>query len=277
MNRVKATDNFFSLGGSSIRAMRLVNTARRAGFELTVTDVFTTPVLSDMAAAIRPVSSGDVGSPSKCPILTPQRPLSSSSSISISSSLITCLTQLGFVMDNVESVAEAAEAQTYMTAVTELDGEGFSSTFRMESTAGLKVAHITRACERVIQHHTLLRTVFVQYKSTLTQVALKSPPKGRVLITTEEEEGEEEEDDTKTHTLFGDRLPHFRLQVKGEKCYKLRLRIRHALYDAISLPIIIQDICAAYAQQALSRGLNFHDWLSYVNSLDTSASRKFWR
>lgn len=269
LDRVKATDNFFSLGGSSIRAMRLVNTARRAGFALTVTDVFTTPVLSDLAATMRAVPSGQVSNPRGGPIRKPQP-------TRISSSLMTCLTQLGFVMDNVESVAEATDAQADMAALTELDGEGFYATITVQSTAGLEAARIARACERLIRHHALLRTVFVQHGPTLKQVVLKSPPKGMVLVTTEEEE-EGKEDDAVINAVLGDRLPQFRLQVKGEKCHKLHLKIRHALYDAISLPIVLQDLRAAYAQQALSRGPSFHDWISHVKSLNTTASTRFWR
>lgn len=277
LHRVEATDNFFSLGGSSIRAMRLVNTARRAGFALGVTDVFTAPLLSDMAAMMRPVPFGDVGKPSKGPILKPQTSpsFSPSSSTSVSRSLRTCLTQLGFSMDDIESVAEATDAQADMAALTELDGEGFYATITLNSTAGLDVAHITRACKRITEHHALLRTVFVQHKATLKQVVLKSPLKGMVVVTTEVEEGGE--DHVKSLNTFGDMLPYFRLQVKGEKCYKLILKIRHALYDAVSLPIILEDLRAAYAQQALSEGLSFHYWISYVDSLDLATSRKFWR
>lgn len=275
--RVKATDNFFSLGGSSIRAMRLVNTARRSGFALSVADVFTAPVLSDMAATLRPVSSGDTGKPNGVPARTPLAPSSSSSfsSTSISSSLMTYLKQLGFLASNIESVAEATDAQADMAALTEVDGEGFYVTITMESTAGLEVAHITRACERTIEHHPLLRTVFVQHGAVLQQVVLKSPPKGMVLVI--QERYEDEGDHVGMNSVFGDKLPQFLLETRGARCHKLRLKIRHALYDAISLPIILQDLGAAYAQRALSKGPRFHDWISHVRSLDTAASRNYWK
>ncbi|KAK5987983.1 Highly reducing polyketide synthase valA [Cladobotryum mycophilum] len=279
LDRIQATDNFFSLGGSSIRAMRLVNAARRAGFTMTVTDVFTTPVLSDMAAVMRPVPYSNVNKPKGGPIMKPQAPSSSFQPLaSIDNSLMTCLTQLGFVMENIESIAEATDAQAYMAALTELDGQGFYATINLESATGLEPAHITRACEMVIKHHPLLRTVFVQHGATLKQVVLKSPPKGMEQVTIEEdEEGEGKGDGTVINAVLGDRLPHFRLQVKGEKCHRLRLTIRHALYDAIYLPIVLQDLRAAYTQQALSKEPVFHDWISHINSLDTAASRKFWR
>ncbi|KAL9594233.1 MAG: hypothetical protein Q9179_005489 [Wetmoreana sp. 5 TL-2023] len=274
---IKATDDFFSLGGSSIRAMRLVNTARRAGFALTVTDVFSTPVLLDMAAKMRPVPSGHVSNPKGGPFLTSQtRPPSSSNSTSISSSLMTCLTQLGFAMDEIESVAEATDVQADMLAISELDGEGFHTTFTLASTAGFDVARITKACEKLIRHHSLLRTAFVQHGANLEQVVLKTPPKDMILVSTTEGEKDQDKHVGINHVL-GNRLPQFRLQVKGERCHQLRFKIRHAYYDAIYLSMILEDLGAAYAQQSLPRRPCFHDWISHVTSLDKAASRGFWR
>ncbi|KAI0133898.1 hypothetical protein BJ170DRAFT_574622, partial [Xylariales sp. AK1849] len=46
LDTIKATDNFFNIGGSSIRAMRLSHAARRSGIVLSAADVFKTPVFS---------------------------------------------------------------------------------------------------------------------------------------------------------------------------------------------------------------------------------------
>ncbi|KAL8766899.1 MAG: hypothetical protein Q9209_006447 [Squamulea sp. 1 TL-2023] len=278
LDRVKTTDNFFSLGGSSLRAMRLVNAARRAGFALTVTDVFATPVLSDMATIMRPVASSTVSNASKKTMLIPRTP-SSSSSRGISSPLRDCLMQHGLLMDNIENAMRATDTQADMIAVSELDGKGFKATFIMEFAApGLEVGRIIRACEKVIRYHPLLRTVFVQHGATLQQVVLKSPPKGVVQVTTyeEEEEEKEEKEHDGNNTVLGNRLPHFRLQVKGTKCHKLHLKLHHALYDAISLPIIFHDLHAAYAQESLPERPNFQAWVSHIHSLDKAMSRRFW-
>ncbi|KAL9030209.1 MAG: hypothetical protein Q9196_001643 [Gyalolechia fulgens] len=273
-SRIKTTDNFFSLGGSSLRAMRLVNTARRAGFALTVTDVFTTPVLSDMAATMRSVATSvTVGNPrGGGQSLAGPKPRAS-----IGSSLVTCLTQLGFVMDDIERVVEATDLQADMAALTELDGEQFDATFEFESVAGLEVARLVHACERTIRHHPILRTLFVQYGATLQQVVLKFPMKGVVLVTREGNDGKGEEEEEDQGTVLGDRLSQFCLQVKGEMCHKLSVKIRHAFYDAISLPIVFEDLLAAYTpQQALTERPSFHDWVSHIKSLDPAPSKEFW-
>ncbi|RAQ58613.1 nonribosomal peptide synthase [Aspergillus flavus] len=50
--QIKADDSFFTLGGNSITAMKLVELARRRGILFNVADVFAHPVLSDLASRI---------------------------------------------------------------------------------------------------------------------------------------------------------------------------------------------------------------------------------
>ena len=276
LDRVKTTDNFFSLGGSSLRAMRLVNAARRAGFALTVTNVFETPVFSDLAAAMRSAASSSDRTSSKDANVNPQAP--SPSSTGISSSLKTCLIQHGFRMQDIESVAAASDGQADMLAVSELDGKAFRSTVTMQFAApGLEAAKITGACERVIRDHPILRTVFVQHGATLQQVVLKSSPKAIVQVIADKgEAGEESGDHAGMNTVLGHSLPQFHLEVTGTRCHKLRLTIHHTLYDALSLFILFQDLRLAYSQQPFAKGPSFHAWVSHVSSLDKAAAKAFW-
>ncbi|KJZ78200.1 hypothetical protein HIM_02238 [Hirsutella minnesotensis 3608] len=57
---ISADDSFFRIGGDSIGAMRLVGMARYKGFNITVRDVFQSPVLSDLSAVdiSRPTMAG---------------------------------------------------------------------------------------------------------------------------------------------------------------------------------------------------------------------------
>ncbi len=50
-------DNFFELGGQSLVAVQLLNRLRRCGFEADVADVFRSPTLSALAAALRPTTA----------------------------------------------------------------------------------------------------------------------------------------------------------------------------------------------------------------------------
>jgi aryl carrier-like protein len=53
LGNISMMDNFFSLAGDSVAAMKLVAMARRRGATLTVADVFNHPVLAELATVIR--------------------------------------------------------------------------------------------------------------------------------------------------------------------------------------------------------------------------------
>jgi amino acid adenylation domain-containing protein len=60
-DQVGRHDNFFELGGNSLLVVRVIARMRRAGWQLDVHTVFTTPVLADLAAAIdRPVATLEI-------------------------------------------------------------------------------------------------------------------------------------------------------------------------------------------------------------------------
>ncbi|KPI16614.1 amino acid adenylation domain protein [Actinobacteria bacterium OK074] len=54
---VSPDDDFFDLGGDSLRVIRLVSTARRRGFELTQEDVYEYPVLRDLSEALKSIQA----------------------------------------------------------------------------------------------------------------------------------------------------------------------------------------------------------------------------
>ena len=261
LDSITATENFFSSGGNSIRAMRLVNAARKAGITLTVADVFKAPVLSDMAAVSRQLSSN--GKTQSTPIKT--------------SAFTPSIEQLAkrhssIRVDNVESIAKTTDLQAWTLAVGGLDGKGFHNEAVLESKVGLDVGRLTRACETITRRHPVLRTVFLQQGAVLYQVVVKSLPASLVTV-----EGKATAPASSHERSY---LPQFHLRSisdDGRICHELHLEIHHALYDAISLDVVFQHLRAAYMGQALSDGPHFHDWLSYVECLDKSASEEFWR
>jgi acyl carrier protein len=52
LDEVSLADDFFSLGGDSIMALRVVDRARAAGVKISVRDVLECPVLGDLAARL---------------------------------------------------------------------------------------------------------------------------------------------------------------------------------------------------------------------------------
>jgi len=59
LDRISRNDNYFDLGGDSIRSIRIISRARKAGLELSPTHLFRYPVLQDLAAALDAERSGE--------------------------------------------------------------------------------------------------------------------------------------------------------------------------------------------------------------------------
>ncbi|WP_053198953.1 non-ribosomal peptide synthetase [Streptomyces viridochromogenes] len=56
LDRVGAQDNFFDLGGDSIRSLQVIGRAKERGWEFSLQDLFRTPVVSDIAARARSIA-----------------------------------------------------------------------------------------------------------------------------------------------------------------------------------------------------------------------------
>lgn len=54
------------------------------------------------------------------------------------------------------------------------------------------------------------------------------------------------------------------------------LSIHHALYDGISLPVLLQDLEHAYKHQPQIPSASFHDVLEYLAVVDQTAAQTFW-
>ncbi|KAK8137621.1 Nonribosomal peptide synthetase 12 [Apiospora sp. TS-2023a] len=270
LDTIEKTDSFFDMGGNSIRAMRLVNKGREAGFAFTVADVFKTPTLSRLASVLA-LAQNAVVAPGPEP-----KPKTSSGAAVVG---LWRTRQLAaqhpcFRSENLESVIQVTDTQAFILATSELDGVSLHNKAITKFAAGLDSIRLVRACEHVVRHHSLLRTVFVQDGACINQVVLKSLPTSTVSI------------NSGAIKLMGfdeaRYLPKFHLRssvISGNPrlCYELSLTIHHALYDAISMALILEDLRAAYTGAPLSDSPKFCDWVSHVNSTDSLPSYAYWR
>ena len=78
LDQVGRHDNFFELGGNSLLVVQVIARMRRAGWQMDLQALFGTPVLSELAATIRPKNNIDEvvvppnRIPSDCEAITPE-------------------------------------------------------------------------------------------------------------------------------------------------------------------------------------------------------------
>lgn len=272
---INTTDDFFNIGGSSIRAMRLAHAAHRSGIVLSAADVFKSSILSDMATVARRLPSSVAPTRSDRSMDLTMKLIKSSPFMESCRAQVADPERTHLVRDNVESIAEATDVQTDMVAVGELDGEAWHNEFTIEAPSGLKVSNLIKACAAIINHHRVFRTTFVQFGNALYQVTVKEATLEE-MVTIEGPRKSPTSSPVKWDTYF----PRFHiseLSDDGKTCHKISLKIHHAHYDAISVDMALQDLRRAYSGRALSTGPHFYEWLSHVHSADSSESEAYWR
>ncbi|KEY73046.1 hypothetical protein S7711_06120 [Stachybotrys chartarum IBT 7711] len=276
MDALKANDDFFKVGGNSIRAMHLVARLRKAQRILSVADIFKASTLSDMATKTASLLDTDKNSA--------EDHASSISTQIISSNSIPRITELAerwtwLKSDNIESVAPATDTQAWMLAVGDLAGHGFDDSVSLTPPMDrmLDLSKLQRACQEVLRQHPILRTVFLQHDSQLFQVILRSPPVKQVHIWPGGYSGTQELQNP-SGTRILKTLPRFYLSGKDDRCSNLRLKVHHALYDAISLGHVLDDLSTAYGGRAIAaKPSQFHEWAWRTRLEDKTSTQNFWK
>lgn len=270
--------SFVQMGGDSILAMQVASRCRRRGFQATTAALLTSQSLAVIAESLPGTDATAEGESHqngrRLNVLS--QPVAA-----ILGTFNSRLSQLNqsnpyFQNDNIESVVPATDVQAAMLAAGEAGGgNGYLISFTLELSPALDAARLRRACEQVVQHHPILRTVFVQHGPTLYQVVLKALP-GEMVV-----EGMKKQNPAPSATSSHEEttLARFYLisDADGQQGQRLCLEIHHSLYDAISLGLVFRDLDAAYMHNSLSDGPHFHSWISHVEALDGSAARRFWK
>ncbi|KAK4570179.1 hypothetical protein LTR86_002259 [Recurvomyces mirabilis] len=143
----------------------------------------------------------------------------------------------GMNADKVQFVLPATAGQVYMLSTWLLSaGQLFYPTFSYEIQTTLGENRLRHAWEQLVKRQDVLRTVFCATNDSeipVVQVVLKSAPGSFNTVPVEQSEARE---------LLRPMVSLF--NKKTEQGWLLELTIHHALYDAVSLPLLMQDYCS---------------------------------
>lgn len=247
--QIDMDDNFFRLGGDSVMAMKLVSNLRTQGHSMTVADIFQNMRLVDAARVLK------LGQASKTKA-QPYRPFSMLETLDI---------QL-FLSETVRpKLSESHLSIRDVLPVTDAQALDIRGTIQAPRTSiqytmlyfdkGIEREKLHRACKDLVKAHDILRTVFIEHKSTFFQVVLEelgSPVDMRwtdknleeyaAILCTEHIEA--------NFQLGESFLKMFHVEGNDGQC--LIIGLSHAQYDGVSLPKLLQDLEAAYT------GKKFH-------------------
>lgn len=236
---INMNETFFEIGGNSITAMQLVNQASEAGFTFRAEQIFHQTSLASLAK-----HHGN-GKPGKqCPASLDESPLDNALVEKV-------LQQSSTAVDssNITDIFPCPPTQQWLLDVHE--GGCFLIRFR----GSLDFDRLKTACERLVETHTALRSLFVRINGVLHQVVLKQAKVPFNIHTTSIGDDMESvarglcQTDGKSAFRLGIPPLQFMLVAGPAQQHMLILQLSHAQYDGSCQEILTSDLCALYQGQ----------------------------
>ncbi|KAI9371442.1 hypothetical protein BJX61DRAFT_543693 [Aspergillus egyptiacus] len=253
-------DHFFRLGGDSVSVLKLVSLARKAGYPLTASHVFTSPRIVDLAEKIG-VEDGPVAEDETLPFSLSPGPQEQSMVIA------PLLGEGRLSGDQIEDLYPCTPMQEGLMALSLRDPGKYIARYEYDLAEEVDLDRFREAFDRTVAANPILRTRFAQGASDSFQVVIRELPKWEKYGTQEEYE---------IHSRIPRMGPNECLlqPILIASPARFVLTIHHALYDAESLHLVWEQIEAVYRGQKL-QPRPFSAFIRYLKQ--EKGSIGFWR
>ncbi|SPO07060.1 uncharacterized protein DNG_09754 [Cephalotrichum gorgonifer] len=251
---IQSEDNFFHLGGDSIGAMRLVTAAEQKKIKVTVADIFHHPTLQDLcefaaqASAVVPVSTGGTETP-----VVEYQPYMVLEQLGLPRNEVMdgVCRQLSVFPGDVEDVYPATDYQAWAVSHGLMRSRGNTNYFLFRFHGDLDTFRLEQACRKMVASNPILRTLFTTIGSQVMQVVLRSYQIEFQRYGREHRADDSfirwlVEQDTQRSTYLSQSIVRFKLLRHIQGHYVLVMRVSHAQYDGMSLPLLYQDLEKCY-------------------------------
>lgn len=269
-------DNFFRLGGDSILVMKLASTAGDQGLKISVPDVFLHPRLRDLARLhvspqqieppapeVQESSQGEDAVPPLSLLPPDQRASAQTEAIS----------QCGVPMEQIEDIYPCTALQAGLAALTAERPGSYIAHHRFRLAPNVDLNRLKTAWERVSARISILRTRLIQTELGCLQVIIRDCKLSWVVG------GGDQRGDQKLtwEMIFGQPLIQFQIDTVSEYV-ELMITVHHAVYDAWSLPLLLQWAQLAYddLESPRFRCAPFQRFIQYTMS-QKEDSLRYWR
>ncbi|OAL53680.1 nonribosomal peptide synthetase 6 [Pyrenochaeta sp. DS3sAY3a] len=262
-----ANDNFFSMGGDSLRAMRLVAAAREDGIVLTVPDIMLNPTLSAMAAKTKPLAeeeSNDVP-----PFSLIGEDWTSDEAKAVSAQLC------GVDAALVEDVYPCTPLQEGLMALSAKFQDAYVA--QRVATLPIDVAErLKKAFDDSIKDIPALRTRIVNVPGRgLYQVVLSD---GQLLRTHAADAAEYLRIDREESMDLGTALFRYGLiREEGSGKGHFVITMHHAVYDGWSMPLVFDRVNRAFAGMTTTRPAEFKHFIRHLTNLNPADAKDYWK
>ncbi|KAF2830389.1 hypothetical protein CC86DRAFT_315625 [Ophiobolus disseminans] len=262
-----ANDNFFSMGGDSLRAMRLVAAAREDGIVLNVPDIMLNPTLSAMASKATLLSEEDTDDVLPFTLL--------GQDWEAEQAQMECAQLCNVSPEVVEDIYPCTPLQEGLMALS----AKFNDAYVAQRVAALPVEvarRLKKAFDTAVEGLPVMRTRIVNVsRRGLFQVVLKD---GQVVRDHGSDISEYLEIDRKEPMDLGKALFRYGVvEEKGSDQARFVITMHHAVYDGWSMPLVFERINRAYVGQDTTRSASFKNFIKHIINQDPTIAKDYWR
>ena len=280
-NLIGLDDSFFHLGGDSISSMRLVSEARKVHMSMTVADVFRRQTLAELVRG-QDMKKVEADQPPKPAVLV---------DTSMKEALLKEVDSLDleFCCEDVADILPVTSVQgrcfvegIYPVACVEQGNAvdmatcgRFLNYLYVDLRGDTDVSHLEKACTQTLSMFPILRACFLRLQGKLWQVVLHQIKQPFRVQDVSEDLDVALRDFclNDAHEVSPTQPPVALVLLRHMYGMRLIIRISHAQYDGICLPIIFQSLING--DVAIPAPPDFSVFLSYA-SLRRSQSILYW-
>jgi ferricrocin synthase len=255
----------FQLGLDSIVILKIPALLRRDGIKLSVADILKDQTITCMTQS---ALHQDVNQ--KAAVVTDQFQLDALSLLDPST-----FQSLEKEIGDIQSIVPVTPGQLYVIRMWQASwGILFYPSFTYSLNGSVDRIRLESAWVNLLRHHDILRTGFIETKAGTLQIIFRNPTHYSIHhVTAPQEKSEELFHGASKIDL---RRPPLALAVEwsGSFATKVQLTIHHALYDGISLPILMEQLQFLYQGQNLPPAMSFKAFVAQSMSVQKQNSSK---
>ena len=263
---ISSDDHFFKLGGDSLSAMRVASQMRSENVYISVTELFSLPVLSALALLVE--TKTGVAEPVSVSEVPPFELLSDKQSV-----FDRIQKTAGISMQAVEDAYPATPLQQALFAITQRSDTAYVNRMVFQIPPHLDIIRFKKAWEAVYAVTPILRTALVNTVTHGTcQVVYNRP---MAWFEAECDLADYLFKDSQSSISEGDVLTRYAIIHDGPTHYFI-WTAHHAAYDGWSAGALFDMVYAAYESGVATQTPSYSNFVQYICSSNVSDSDTYW-
>ncbi|EPE34341.1 Acetyl-CoA synthetase-like protein [Glarea lozoyensis ATCC 20868] len=276
MDNISAHDNFFQIGGDSVTAMRIVAaTTRTNQLQLTVSDIFQNPKLSDLASVMTEHRKNhfDVMDEDPEPFSLWEAVISDNSNEQ-KRQIEAIAQQCNVSVDDIEDIYPCTALQEGLLAVTARQTSAYVSRQAYVLSDQIDISRFKEAWRKLVAGIHILRTRAVVGPDSLLQVVVRDEITWRHGSNLEDYIQQDKEEGIR----LGQPLSRYGLVQlpSGEQVFVWTAH--HSIYDGWTIRLMCRQLISLYRQEEdISTSIPYSRFIQYLTQINIEDSIEYWR